>query len=837
MQDFALDVEELCHRLETLRFRGCKGTTGTQASFLELFGGDHDKVRELERRVTAKLGFRRPFAVTGQTYPRKADSMVLDALSGIAQSAAKMAGDLRLLQHEGELLEPFESEQIGSSAMAYKRNPMRAERIAGLARFVISLQANGAHTAASQWLERTLDDSANRRLTLPEAFLAHRRDPGARDQHRGGPRGAGGRDPPARGRADAVHGHRAVAHARRGGRRRPPGAARGHPPAQPRRGRGGEPGRAQRPARAAGRRSGVPRRAGRRASRRARSGSYTGRAAAQVGEFIEEYLHPLLDAGSAARGRGRRRRGSGMTRSCAESQLPLPLLRRGKVREVYEVDADHLLLVASDRVSAFDVVMREPIPRKGAVLTQISAFWFERLAERLPLAFHHARTARDRRQVPALAGMRGEIAGRAMLVRRTEPVPFECVVRGYLSGSAWAEYRKPRHARRRAAPARAPARATGSSPRSSRPPPRRRRATTRTSRSTQWPRRSVRDARRPRSRDASFALYQAGRDHAATRGIIIADTKFEFGTDADGTLRLIDEVLTPDSSRFWPADRYQPGRAQPSFDKQPLRDYLSAFEAHGTLERRGTAAVAAARGGRGDEPPIPRGLSPSHGPRPGSRIVISTAPEGRWFIIGAWVIVVWPCRRGRALGCGRGGGSSPRSGPCSRSGSSPSSAIRSGPGLGATDLIIAPADGKVVSVIEIDEPAFLCDRAVRVSIFMNVFDCHVNRYPVDGTVSYRHYNPGEFGHAGAEKASLENEQSSVGLVTSHGRILIRQIAGLVARRIVTDHQAGTTVRQGERMGMIRFGSRVDLFLPLGTRVMVAPGATTRVGVTVVAQWS
>jgi adenylosuccinate lyase len=171
MQDLALDVEELCHRLDTLRFRGCQGTTGTQASFLELFDGDDAKVRELEKRVTAKLGFREQFAVTGQTYPRKADSAVLDALSGIAQSAAKMAGDLRLLQHEGELLEPFETEQIGSSAMAYKRNPMRAERISGLARFVISLQANGAHTAATQWLERSLDDSANRRLTLPEAFL------------------------------------------------------------------------------------------------------------------------------------------------------------------------------------------------------------------------------------------------------------------------------------------------------------------------------------------------------------------------------------------------------------------------------------------------------------------------------------------------------------------------------------------------------------------------------------------------------------------------------------------------------------------------------------------
>ena len=171
MQDFALDVEEISGRITTLRLRGCKGTTGTQASFLELFGQDHEKVRELDRRVAGKLGFTEAFPVTGQTYTRKVDSTILDALSGIAQSAAKLAGDLRLLQHEGELLEPFEAEQIGSSAMAYKRNPMRAERISGLARFVISLQANTANTAASQWLERTLDDSANRRLTLPEGFL------------------------------------------------------------------------------------------------------------------------------------------------------------------------------------------------------------------------------------------------------------------------------------------------------------------------------------------------------------------------------------------------------------------------------------------------------------------------------------------------------------------------------------------------------------------------------------------------------------------------------------------------------------------------------------------
>ena len=172
MQEFLLDAEELLHRLEALQFRGVKGTTGTQASFLELFDGDDEKVRELDTRVALKMGFTRVFPVTGQTYTRKLDAQVLAALSGVAQSAAKLATDVRLLQHEGEILEPFESDQVGSSAMAYKRNPMRAERITGLARFVIELEGNAWHTASEQWLERTLDDSANRRLVLPEAFLA-----------------------------------------------------------------------------------------------------------------------------------------------------------------------------------------------------------------------------------------------------------------------------------------------------------------------------------------------------------------------------------------------------------------------------------------------------------------------------------------------------------------------------------------------------------------------------------------------------------------------------------------------------------------------------------------
>jgi phosphoribosylaminoimidazole-succinocarboxamide synthase len=262
-----------------------------------------------------------------------------------------------------------------------------------------------------------------------------------------------------------------------------------------------------------------------------------------------------------------------------ESRLPLPLVRRGKVREVYDVDPDHLLLVASDRVSAFDVVMREPIPRKGAVLTQISAFWFERLAEVVPAHFITATTREILARVPALAGHAGEIAGRAMLVRRTSPVPFECVVRGYLSGSAWVEYRQ--HGTL------AGERLAGGLIESDRlEPPLFSPATKAESghdENVSFARMAAAIGRElaTRLRDLSFAVYRAGRDYAAGRGIIIADTKFEFGADAAGTIRLIDEVLTPDSSRFWPADRYAPGRPQPSFDKQPLRDYLAGLRSAG----------------------------------------------------------------------------------------------------------------------------------------------------------------------------------------------------------------------------------------------------------------
>ncbi|MCC7335357.1 MAG: adenylosuccinate lyase [Pirellulaceae bacterium] len=170
--DLVLDLHEVQHRLDSLLARSAKGTTGTQASFLQLFEGDHDKVRQLERRIAERLGFSGSYAVTGQTYPRKVDAQIMDALSGIAQSIHKTATDLRLLSSRKEIEEPFEKEQIGSSAMAYKRNPMRSERMCSLARFVISLQSSAAQTAAVQWMERTLDDSANRRLVIPQAFLA-----------------------------------------------------------------------------------------------------------------------------------------------------------------------------------------------------------------------------------------------------------------------------------------------------------------------------------------------------------------------------------------------------------------------------------------------------------------------------------------------------------------------------------------------------------------------------------------------------------------------------------------------------------------------------------------
>jgi phosphoribosylaminoimidazole-succinocarboxamide synthase len=278
-----------------------------------------------------------------------------------------------------------------------------------------------------------------------------------------------------------------------------------------------------------------------------------------------------------------------MTAPLVASALPLPLLRRGKVREVYEVDEETLLLVASDRVSAFDVVMREPVAYKGAVLTQLSAFWFRRLAKVMPSHLITADAEEIVQRVPAVAGAREMMNGRAMLVRRTTPVPFECVVRGYITGSAWGEYAKAGTLAGEPLPS--------GLTESARLEPAIFSPATKAetghdenvtfAQVTQALGRPLAD----RLRHASVALYEAGRAYAGPRGIIIADTKFEFGRTADGTLLVIDEILTPDSSRFWPADRYEAGRSQPSFDKQPLRDYLAG------LKRRGIW--------NGDAPPPP----------------------------------------------------------------------------------------------------------------------------------------------------------------------------------------------------------------------------------------
>jgi phosphoribosylaminoimidazole-succinocarboxamide synthase len=263
----------------------------------------------------------------------------------------------------------------------------------------------------------------------------------------------------------------------------------------------------------------------------------------------------------------------------AASALPLPRVARGKVRDVYAVDDERLLLVATDRVSAFDVVMNEVVPRKGAVLTQLSAWWCRRLED---LVDHHLITADADAivaAVPALEPHRDQVAGRAMLCRRATVYPVECVIRGYLSGSAWKEYREHgtlageplpaglRESERLIPPVFSPATKAAAGHDENITAARMRRI--------------VGERAAEELERFTRAVYARGSEIAEARGIIVADTKLEFGRAGDGRTLLVDEVLTPDSSRFWPAADYAPGRAQPSFDKQPLRDYLAAERAAG----------------------------------------------------------------------------------------------------------------------------------------------------------------------------------------------------------------------------------------------------------------
>jgi len=272
-----------------------------------------------------------------------------------------------------------------------------------------------------------------------------------------------------------------------------------------------------------------------------------------------------------------------VTHTVARTDLPFPLLRRGKVRDVYDL-GDALLMVASDRVSAFDVVLPQPVPRKGEVLTLISAWWFRRTADLVPNHLLSVDPAEIVARYPALAPHQHIWARRSMLVRKLTPFPVECVVRGYLAGSAWKEYREQgtlageplaeglTESARFSPPIFSPATKAEEGHDENIPYSEMERIV------------GAEDARE--LREASLALYGRGREIAAEHGVIIADTKFEFGRDADGTIRVMDEVLTPDSSRFWPADEYVAGRSQPSFDKQPLRDYLEGLVQRGEWDKQ-----------------------------------------------------------------------------------------------------------------------------------------------------------------------------------------------------------------------------------------------------------
>ena len=254
------------------------------------------------------------------------------------------------------------------------------------------------------------------------------------------------------------------------------------------------------------------------------------------------------------------------------SDLPLPRIGRGKVRDIYAVGDDRVLLLTTDRISAFDVVMAETIPMKGAVLTQISAWWFEQLEGVVPHHMISADADTIIREVPALRAHRASLAGRAMLCRRTEVFPIECVIRGYLSGSAWKEYAQ---SGTLAGEKLAPGLLESGKLEPAIFSPATKAETGHDENITVGRMREILgDAVAYTLESMTRAVYALGETISRDKGIIIADTKFEFGRDGDGRIILIDEVMTPDSSRFWAADTYRPGQPQPSFDKQPLRDYL-----------------------------------------------------------------------------------------------------------------------------------------------------------------------------------------------------------------------------------------------------------------------
>jgi phosphoribosylaminoimidazole-succinocarboxamide synthase len=253
-------------------------------------------------------------------------------------------------------------------------------------------------------------------------------------------------------------------------------------------------------------------------------------------------------------------------------ELPgIPKIKSGKVREIFDL-GDRFLLVASDRLSAFDVIMPNGIPRKGEVLTQISFYWFDRFASLVP---NHLLARADDPLPPALQPFAAQLARRCMIVKKAKPLAIECIVRGYLSGSGWKEYQKTRTVCGLALPAGLTE--SAELPEAIFTPSTKAEAGHDENIPFAEAARIIGPDLAAQARDLSLALYRAGRDYARQRGIIIADTKFEFGV-SDGRLILIDEVLTPDSSRFWPADQYAPGRGQPSFDKQFVRDYLETLD-------------------------------------------------------------------------------------------------------------------------------------------------------------------------------------------------------------------------------------------------------------------